>query len=70
VGVVGIREGLVAIILKLIGRDSPNGGSLALYLPSPWCYVVASGVVVVAFAVLVVVDKARLAASARTPSGT
>ena len=70
VALVGIREGLVTIGLKLIGRNNPNWGSLPLYLPTPWCYVAASGVIVIAFAVLVGLDKARLAARARTSSRT
>jgi hypothetical protein len=69
VATIGIREGLVTIILKLIGGHEPNWGSLPLYLPGPWCYVVAVGVMVVAFAALVALDKARLAKGARTPSG-
>lgn len=69
VATIGIREGLVTMILKLIGGHAPNWGSLPLYLPGPWCYVVAGGVIVVAFAALVVLDKARLAKRAPTPSG-
>ena len=70
VALVGIREGLVTIVMKLIGRDDANWGSLPLFLASPWCYVVAGGVVVAAFVALVVLDKARLGASARTSGGT
>lgn len=61
VAIVGIREGLVTIILKLIGGHEPNWGSLPLYLPKPWCYLVATSVIVVAFGAVVVLDKARLA---------
>lgn len=69
VATIAIREGLVAIILKLIGGHAPNRGSLPMYLPDPWCYVAAGGVMVIAFAALVVLDKARLARRAPTPGG-
>ncbi|HEX4221663.1 MAG TPA: hypothetical protein VHZ97_04830 [Pseudonocardiaceae bacterium] len=70
VAIIGIREGLVAVFMRLIGRTEPSWLSLPLYLPNPWCYLVAAGVVVAAFLALVVLDKARLAASARTSSET
>ncbi|HJP73250.1 MAG TPA: hypothetical protein VJ914_03215 [Pseudonocardiaceae bacterium] len=70
VAIIGIREGLVTIILKLIGHDNPGWMSLPLYLPDAWCYVVASAIVVVAFAALVVLDKARLALRTGTRNET
>ena len=70
VAIIGIREGLVTIILKLIGHDNPSWTSLPLYLPDAWCYAVASTVVVVAFAALLALDKARLARRTGTRSET
>ncbi|HEV3355371.1 MAG TPA: hypothetical protein VG247_01190 [Pseudonocardiaceae bacterium] len=65
VAIIGIREGLVPIIMKLIGRDEPSWLSLPLYLPNPWCYLVAAAVVAVAFLLLVALDRARTTATAR-----
>lgn len=64
VAIVGIREGLVPIVMKLIGRDDPGWMTLPLYLPSPWCYVVAAAVAVAALVTLAALDRARRTASA------
>ena len=37
-------EGLVTIVVKLIGRGDPGWMSLPLYLPNPWRYAVAAAI--------------------------
>lgn len=70
VAIIGIREGLVTIILKLIGRDDPGWMNLPLYLPGAWCYAGSAAIVVIAFATLAMLDKARLALGTRTSDET
>ena len=67
---IGIKDGLVTIIMKLAGHDEPNWGSLPLYLPSPWCYVIATAIIVAALLGLVARDKTRLASAARASDET
>lgn len=65
IATIGIREGVVAIVMQLIGRGHADWTSLPLYLPNPWNYTAAAGVVVVAFIALAALGRARLAAVAR-----
>jgi hypothetical protein len=59
VGVVGVRAGVVPILSKAFGEGKPTWLAFPNYLDAPWCYVVAAGVIAVAFAVLVVLDERR-----------
>ncbi|MFF7725321.1 hypothetical protein [Streptomyces sp. NPDC008001] len=63
--VVGLWEGPLAVVYRLVSDDGGTVLRAANYLPSPWCYVVAAGASVVAYAVLAVLDTGRKKALAR-----
>ncbi|MFD9890405.1 hypothetical protein ACFWY9_13760 [Amycolatopsis sp. NPDC059027] len=68
VGIAGFWEGVMAIIFRLFTDKEPSVMSAANYLPAPWCYVVAGGIVVVAFAIVAALDSAHKKVLARKGS--
>ncbi|MEU4393720.1 hypothetical protein [Kribbella sp. NPDC023855] len=59
VAFLGIWEGLLTIIFRLFTSRPPNWLTAANHLDSPWCYVVAGGVIAVAVVLLSALDTAR-----------
>jgi hypothetical protein len=55
---VGFWEGILPIVLTLTGRGY-WGLAFPALLPSPWVWIVSGTVVVVAFALLVVLDRMK-----------
>jgi hypothetical protein len=53
---VGVWEGAMAIIFKLFTDKGPSVMTAVNYLPSPWCYLAAVGVMAAALAVIAVLD--------------
>ncbi|WP_367135674.1 MULTISPECIES: hypothetical protein [Streptomyces] len=63
--VVGVWEGPMTIIYRLVSDDGGSVMRAANYLSSPWCYVVAVVAGLFAYAVLAVLDAGRKKALAR-----
>ncbi|MGK5547502.1 hypothetical protein ACSNOH_22615 [Streptomyces sp. URMC 127] len=63
--VVGVWQGPLAIVYRLVSDDGGTVMRAANYLPSPWCYVVAVVAGLVAYGVLAVLDAGRKKALAR-----
>lgn len=56
VATLGIWQGVMAIVFKLFTDKGPSVMTAVNYLPSPWCYVAAVGVIAAALALLGVLD--------------
>ncbi|MCQ8768526.1 hypothetical protein [Streptomyces telluris] len=63
--VVGVWEGPLSIVYRLVSDDEGTVLRAANYLPSPWCYVVATAAALLTFGVLAVLDAGREKALAR-----
>ncbi|MFD7662204.1 hypothetical protein [Streptomyces sp. NPDC059788] len=61
----GFWEGPAAILYRVVGDDHGTAMRPVNYLDSPWNYIVSVAVMVVAFALLAVLDKGRERALAR-----
>ncbi len=62
---VGFWEGPAAILYRVIGDDHGTTMRPVNHLDAPWNYVASAAVMVVAFALLAVLDKGREKALAR-----
>ncbi len=63
--VVGVWEGPLAILYRLVSDDEGTVLRAANYLPSPWCYPAAVTAAVLLYGVLAVLDAGREKALAR-----
>jgi hypothetical protein len=59
VGCLGLWEGVLAIVFRLVTHKPANWLTAANYLPAPWCYLAAVGAALLAYGVLAVLDSAR-----------
>ncbi|MEV6670178.1 hypothetical protein [Streptomyces sp. NPDC051162] len=70
--IAGFWEGAAALFFRLFMGKEPSPMIAVNYLPAPWCYVGAVAVVLVAFAVVAVLDtghKKALAREEKEPQG-
>ncbi|MEH6378618.1 hypothetical protein V7793_30415 [Streptomyces sp. KLMMK] len=63
--IVGVWEGPMSIVYRLVSDDGGTVLRAANYLPSPWCYAVATAAALFAYGVLAVLDTGRKKAPAR-----
>ncbi|MFH8788667.1 hypothetical protein [Streptomyces roseoverticillatus] len=63
--IVGVWEGPLAIVYRLVSGDEGTVMRAANYLPSPWCYVVAVVAALLLYGVLAVLDTGHKKALAR-----
>ncbi|MFC5143272.1 hypothetical protein [Streptomyces aureoversilis] len=63
--VVGVHEGPLSVVHRLVSNDEGTVLRAANYLPSPWCYVVATAAALLAFGALAVLDTGRKKALTR-----
>lgn len=66
VATIGIWQGVMAIIFKLFTNKGPSVMTAVNYLPIPWCYLAAIGVIVATLVVLGVLDTLHKRALARS----
>lgn len=59
VATAGIWEGVIAVIFKIFTDKAPGAATAVNYLPEPWCYLAAAGVVTVALVALGLLDTAH-----------
>ncbi|MFI9202290.1 hypothetical protein [Streptomyces sp. NPDC053048] len=54
--VAGFWEGVMAIVFRVFTDKEPSVMTAVNYLPAPWCHIAAVAVMIVAFAVIAVLD--------------
>lgn len=57
--VAGVWEGVMAIVFRAFTDKGPSVMTAINYLPSPWCYVAAVGVILATVGILAVLDRAH-----------